>query len=201
MIKINLLPVRESQKKEKLREQVVILAACAIFVVIGCAATYTTILAKISQKNAAISEQSKIVEQLTKQIGEVEKVKKLQGELQSKLDILGMLKANKTGPAHMLDELSAATPERLWIETFDNVAGAISLSGMGVNEEVVATFLQQLESSSYYMNVELQTLEQVTIDGNKLNRFKIVAKDESAPVKKGRDDKTVGKKSQPAKKS
>lgn len=201
MIKINLLPVRESQKKEKLREQVVVLVACTFFVIIGCAAAYTTILAKINQKNAAISEQTKIIEQLTRQIGEVEKVKKLQGELQSKLDILEMLKANKTGPAHMLDELSAATPERLWIESFDNVAGVISLSGMGVNEEVVATFLQQLESSSYYMNVELQTLEQVSVDGNKLNRFKIVAKDESAPVKKGSDDKMVGKKSQPAKKS
>ena len=200
MIKINLLPVRESQKREKVREQVLILVACAIFVAIGCVAAYTTILAKISQKNDAISEQTKIIAQLTKQIGEVEKVKKLQGELQSKLDILGMLKANKTGPAHMLDELSTATPERLWIETFDNIAGVVNLSGMGVNEEVVATFLQQLESSSYYMNVELQSLEQVTIDGNKLNRFKIVAKDEPVPVKKGNDDKAVEKKSQPVKK-
>lgn len=201
MIKINLLPVRESQKKEKLREQVVIMAACAVLVVIGCAAAYTTILTKISQKNGVISEQTEIIEQLTKEIGEVEKVKKLQGELQSKLDILGTLKANKTGPAHMLDELSAAIPERLWIESFDSVGGVFSLNGIGLNEEVVATFLQQLEASSYYMNVELQSLEQVTTSGNKLNRFKIVAKDESVSVKKGNDAKSVGKKSRPAKKS
>jgi len=201
MIKINLLPVRESQKKEKLREQLVVLVACAIFVIIGCAAAYTTVLAKISQKNAAIMEQTKVVEQLTKQIGEVEKVKKLQGELQSKLDILEVLKSNKTGPAHMLDELSMAIPERLWIETFDNdVTGVINLSGMGVNEELVAIFLQQLESSPYYMNVELQSLEQVTIEGNKLQRFKIVARDESIPLQKGNDDNAVEKKSPPAKK-
>lgn len=200
MIKINLLPVRETQKKERLREQVVVLVACAFFVTVGCAAAYTTILAKISQKNDAISEQTKIIDQLKKQIGEVEKVKKLQGELQAKLDILGTLKANKTGPAHMLDELSTATPERLWIEAFDNVGGAVNLSGMGVNEEAVATFLQQLESSPYYMNVELQSLDQTTIDGNKLHRFKIVAKEESPPVKGG-DDKAVEKKSEPAKKS
>lgn len=182
-----------------MREQVIVMIACAIFVAIGCAAAYTTILAKISQKNDAISEQTKIVEQLTKQIGEVEKVKKLQGELQAKLDILGTLKANKTGPAHMLDELSAATPERLWIESFDNVAGTVNLSGMGVNEEVVATFLQQLESSPYYVNVELQSLEQTTIAGNKLHHFKIVAKDES--VKKRTDSKAADKKSKSAKKS
>ncbi len=201
MIKINLLPVRESQKKERLREQVVVLAACVIFVVIGCAAAYTTILTKISQKNDAISEQTKIIEQLKKQIGEVEKVKKLQAELQSKLDILGKLKANKTGPAHMLDELSVATPERLWIESFDNVAGVVNLNGLGVSEEVVATFMQQLESSPYYMGVELQSLEQATIEGNKLQKFKIVAKEESPLVKKVDNDKAAEKKSDPAKKS
>ena len=198
MIKINLLPVRESQKKEKMREQVVVLAACAVFVAIGCAAAYTTILTKISQKNDVISEQTKIIDQLKKEIGEVEKVKKLQGELQSKLDILGTLKANKTGPAHMLDELSVATPERLWIDAFDIVGGGVNLSGLGVNEGVVATFLQQLESSPYYKNVELQSLEQATIDGNKLHKFKIVAKEE-APGKKV--DNETAKKSDPVKKS
>lgn len=198
MIKINLLPVRESQKKEKMREQVVVLVACVVFVAIGCAAAYTTILTKISQKNGVISEQTKVIAQLTKEIGEVEKVKKLQAELQSKLDILGTLKANKTGPAHMLDELSVATPERLWIDAFDNVAGVVNLSGLGVNEGVVATFLQQLESSPYYKNVELQSLEQATIDGNKLHKFKIVAREE-APIKKV--DTETAKKSDSAKKS
>jgi type IV pilus assembly protein PilN len=103
MIKINLLPVRESQKKEKLREQVVILVACATFVIIGCAAAYTTILAKISQKNDTISEQTKIIDQLKKEIGEVEKEKKQKREQKTKLDILENLKANNTSPAHMKD--------------------------------------------------------------------------------------------------
>lgn len=200
MIKINLLPVREAQKKERLREQLVVLAACAIFVVIGCAAAYTTILTKISQKKDTINEQTNVIEQLTKQIGEVEKVKKLQGELQSKLDILATLKANKTGPAHKLDELGLATPERLWIDNFENVGGVTSLSGLGVNEEVVATFLQQLESSPYYKNVELQSLEQATLEGNKLQKFRVVAKEEAPPVTKVENDKVTEKKSEPAKK-
>lgn len=201
MIKINLLPVRESQKKEKLREQVVVLLACAIFTVSGCVAAYTTILAKISQKTDVINEQTKVIEQLKKQIGEVEKVKKLQAELQSKLDILGTLKATKTGPAHMLDELSMAIPEKLWIDSFDNIAGGVSLSGMGVNEEIVAVFLQQLESSPYYMKVELQSLEQAMIEGNKFQRFKVIAREELPPVKKVDNDKAAVKKSEPAQKT
>lgn len=182
MIKINLLPVRESQKKEKLREQLVILAACVVFVIIGCATAYTTVLAKISQKNDVLTEQAKTIEQLKKQIGEVEKVKKLQTELQAKLDILDTLKANKIGPAHMLDELSSAVPEKLWIDTFDDLGGAVSLSGLSVSEETVAQFMQQIEKSSYYSNVELQALEQTVVGGNKLQKFKLAMKEEH-PVK------------------
>lgn len=201
MIKINLLPVRETQKREKLREQLVVLVACAVFVVIGCVTAYTTILTKISGKSEEINEQTAVVEQLKKQIGEVEKVKKLQGDLQAKLDILGKLKATKSGPAHMLDELSAATPDRLWIDSFDHVGGVASISGMGVNEEVVATFLQQLEASPYYRSVELQGLEQATLDGNKLQKFKVVAKEEIPSEKKVDGAKAAETKSEPAKKS
>jgi type IV pilus assembly protein PilN len=201
MIKINLLPVRESQKKERLREQVIILLACAIFTVSGCAAAYTTILAKIRQKTDVISDQTKVIEQLKKQIVEVEKVKKLQAELQSKLDMLGKLKENKTGPAHMLDELSLAIPEKLWVDSFDNIAGVVNLSGIGVNEEIVAIFLQQLEASPYYMQVELQGLEQATIEGNKFQRFKVVAREEAPPVKNVNNDKAVEKKSDPVQKT
>ena len=201
MIKINLLPVRESQKREKVREQVVVLLACAIFTISGCAAAYTTILAKISQKTDVISEQTKVIEQLKKQIGEVEKVKKLQAELQSKLDILGKLKANKTGPAHMLDELSMAIPEKLWVDSFDNIAGVVNLSGIGVNEEIVAIFLQQLEASPYYMRVELQSLEQATIEGNKFQKFKVIAREEVPPIKNVDNDKAAVKKSEPAQKT
>ena len=101
----------------------------------------------------------------------------------------------------MLDELSAATPERLWIDAFDNVEGVVHLSGMGVNEEVVATFLQQLESSPYYMNVELQSLEQATVQGNKLQKFKVVSREESPSVKNVGNDKATEKKSDSTKKS
>jgi type IV pilus assembly protein PilN len=128
-------------------------------------------------------------------------VKKLQAELQSKLDMLGKLKENKTGPAHMLDELSLAIPEKLWVDSFDNIAGVVNLSGIGVNEEIVAIFLQQLEASPYYMQVELQGLEQATIEGNKFQRFKVVAREEAPPVKNVNNDKAVEKKSDPVQKT
>lgn len=184
MIKINLLPVRASQKKEKLREQLLITVVGLALVIVGCAAAYTTVLTQISQKNVDIAGQLATVAQLEKQIGKVEQVQKFKDELQSKLDVLARLKANKSGPAHMLDELSNAVPDKVWIDTFEDIGGVINLTGLGVSEEVVANFLKQLEASPYVEKVELQSLEQIVSNGNKLQKFKILAREEPiAPVR------------------
>lgn len=185
MIKINLLPVRAAQKKEKLREQIIVAIVILTVVLLGCITAYTTVMAKIIQKTTEISNQEQEIAKLDKIIGEVGRVKKLQEELQGKLDVLDRLKQGKSGPVHLLDELSKALPEKLWIDSFKESAGRIDISGTGLNEETVALFLRQLEDSPYYRNVELQVIEQISTQSVKLHRFTIVCFSETpaAPVK------------------
>lgn len=185
MIKINLLPVRAAQKKEKLREQLILAVVGLVVVLVGCATAYTTVVAKTMQKQKEIAKQEQEIEQLQKIIGEVGRVKKLQEELQGKLDVLDRLKQNKSGPVHLLDELSKALPEKLWIESFKEAAGKIDLTGTGLNEETVALFLKQLDESPYFKNVELQVIEQTAAQNVKLHRFTIICQIEgpAAPAK------------------
>lgn len=173
MIYINLLPIRAAQKKEKLREQMIILFLVLIFVVGACGAVYLVLQGRINDANAEIQKTEQEINRLKISIGEVGRFKKLQEELRGKLDILDKLNAGKTGPVHLLEQLSGAVPEKLWIESFKEVNGAISLSGIGLNEETIAQFLQQLEASPYYQRVELQVVDQVTQGDIKLHKFNI----------------------------
>lgn len=186
MIKINLLPVRAAQKKEKLREQIVVAVVILVVTLLGCAAAFTTIMTKTMQKQADIVKQEQEIANLEKIIGEVGRVKKLQEELQGKLDVLDRLKQNKSGPVHLLDELSKALPEKLWIESFKETSGKVDLNGIGLNEETVALFLKQLDESPYFRNVELQVIEQTSAQGIKLHKFTVVCQVEgsSAPAAK-----------------
>lgn len=201
MIRINLLPVRANQKKDKLRDQIIITVAALVITVVGCGAAFTMVLAKVSQKSKQIKEQQATIEQLKKRIGEVDKVTKFKEELQKKLDVLNMLKNNKSGPAHMFDELSSAIPEKLWIDSFENVGGALTLSGMGVSEEIVAEFLRRLEASPYIAKVELKSLEQAIVSGNKLSKFKISASEESPAAKAAPEEGNADQNKQQPKKS
>lgn len=199
MIKVNLLPVRANQKKEKLQEQIVILAIGLVLILVGCGVAYTTIVSNIKKSKAKIVQQKATIADLTQKIGKVEEVQKMQQELQAKLDVLAKLKANKSIPTHLLDELVVSIPEKLWIESFSEVGGKIDMSGVGVSEEVVANFMQQLEASKYYMGVELLSLDLAVMEGNKLHKFKLTAKVEGlvSPVE---EKAAQAKKSSPAKK-
>ena len=54
MIRINLLPVRAAQRKEKIRTQVSVLALSTLFVIIVCGAVYMRMDKKISINQAEI---------------------------------------------------------------------------------------------------------------------------------------------------
>lgn len=181
MIRINLLPVKAAQKKEQLRGQLVILLLCVVIAAAGCAAVYLSLTAKVSAAREENARKEAEINRLKSQIGEVGRFKKLQEELQGKLNVLEQLKEGQSGPVHLLDELSKAVPDKLWITSFKESGGAISLSGFGLNEETVAQFLRGLDASPYYQNVELQVVEQTAQGGLKLQKFDITCRVETPP--------------------
>ncbi|PLX91329.1 MAG: fimbrial protein [Desulfuromonas sp.] len=182
MIRINLLPVKAAQKKEKLIEQLVLLAVVVGVVIVVCSGAYASLQGKISAVNDEISAKEAEINQLRRTIGEVDQFKKLQKELRSKLDVLDQLKMGKAGPVHLLDELSQALPEKAWIVSFSEGGGRVAISGMAHDEPSVAEFLQNLESSPYYRDVELLVIEQQDRGALKLQKFDVGCLTETPPT-------------------
>ncbi|HBT83218.1 MAG: hypothetical protein A2091_02855 [Desulfuromonadales bacterium GWD2_61_12] len=174
MIYINLLPVRAAQKKEKLVEQIFVLVVAIALVVASCVGVYGVLLSKIFIEKSEILQKEQHIANLQKKIQEVKNFEKLQKDLRTKLDILDKLKAGRSGPTHLLDELASAIPDKLWLESYKEAGGKIALSGLAMNEEAVAVFMQNLDSSAYFKDVELQVLDQALKSKIKLNKFSIL---------------------------
>ena len=104
MVRINLLPVRVSKKKEAGKQQ---LALFAVLLVAGLLANYLWASARASDlkaRQAKLARTREEIAQLERIIGEVRNIKEAQQELQKKLDVLDRLKAGRSGPVRMLDE-------------------------------------------------------------------------------------------------
>ncbi|PLY03586.1 MAG: fimbrial protein [Desulfuromonas sp.] len=179
MIRINLLPVRAAQKKERLRSQIVILILSLILTMTACGAVYFSLSVKVSNVEDEIKNKQDEIVRLKKAIGQVGRFKKLQEELRGKLDVLDELKEKRTGPVRLLDELSNAIPDKVWIGSFSETNGKVSISGTGLNEENVAQFLQNIEASPYYKGVELNVIQKKTEAGRKVESFSITCSVES----------------------
>lgn len=181
MIRINLLPVRAAQKREKLRSQISIFVLCMILVCIACGSLYVQKLLAINtvkDEIASIDQQNKA---LSKKIGQVRDFEKKQAELEKKLAILQKLKDGKSGPVHLLDELSAALPDKLWLTKFSEKGGSINLSGVADNENTVAVFMRNLDTSPYYQNIELAVTEQTKAGERKMQKFTLNCSVETPP--------------------
>jgi type IV pilus assembly protein PilN len=156
MVRINLLPVRVSKKKEAGRQQLVLFAG---ILVVGLALNY---LWASSREGDLKARQQKLkrtqdeIASLERVIGEVRNIKEQQEALKAKLDVLGKLKAGRSGPVRMLDELATVTPRQLWLTGMTEQKGAVNFTGLGASIDDVSAFMSALKNSRYFSGVELK---------------------------------------------
>jgi len=173
MIRINLLPVRASKKKETLRQQVSISVICVVGVLLVGLGLYAMTLSKISQAKEQIAVSQDELKALKTKIGTIDNIKKLQAEVKKKLDVLNQLRKEKSGPASRLAALSDAVPDKLWLTKYAENNDKVSVGGMALSEDLIAAFMRNLQANPAFMNVDLQVSEQADIGGVKVKRFEI----------------------------
>jgi type IV pilus assembly protein PilN len=180
MIKINLLPVRASRKKESAIQQIVMAGVVVVLIALIVTSLYAIKRVQVAAtKDDIVTDNNKIIE-IKKKIGKLEELKTLKEQVKKKLDVLSQLRKNKTGPARRLASLADLTPEQLWLTNYSESGQDVKISGIAFTEELIAQFMRALEASSDFMAVELVVSEQIEVAGTKLKKFDLAMKLESA---------------------
>ena len=176
MIRINLLPVRTSKRQEAVRTQLVMggLGAAALLVVLFL--FHGIMVARVASAESDVDDLTAEVERMKTLAAQAEQAEKLKSDLQRKLDVIKGLKANRTGPVRMLDELADASPEKLSLTSLDEEKGAIKLAGIAVSNEVISQFLSNLEQSEYFRDVYLNSIVQENQGGADVKVFSVTAR-------------------------
>jgi type IV pilus assembly protein PilN len=78
-------------------------------------------------------------------IEKVNKFKKRQADLESKIEVINNLKLSQKGPVRVMDAVSRAVPDRVWIRRMVLDGKLIKLTGLAGNENVVAAFIDNLD--------------------------------------------------------
>ena len=191
MIRINLLPYRESRKKESILRQINIFLA-VFFIVFIILFIYNIRLGnKIDDLNTKIKNTKTMLAQAETQSKKVDQIKKALEKLGHKTDVIRSIEANRRDQVILLEnmtkmvaEKTASVPDtsadndnkpvkRLWFTNFEAAGGKVNIKGIALDNKTIADFMSRLEESKFYNNVNLKTIKQQKIEKLNLKYFEI----------------------------
>lgn len=175
MIEINLLPVREEKRKADVRQFAAMLGASLVGSVVLAGLVHTKLIADVVSTRSSLVSLQKQIDAFKPQLEQVERYRATKQAIEAKLAVIGKLERSRSGPLHILSELSAHVPERLWLLGLDAKNEQVRVRGMSLDNELVALFMTALGDSPYFENVELLETEAKDVDGLRLNQFELSA--------------------------
>ncbi|MBI5874453.1 MAG: PilN domain-containing protein [Deltaproteobacteria bacterium] len=173
MIKINLLPVRAAKKKETIRQQASIAGLSIVLLLIVLGILYFSISKTITGIQESVSGQEKEIARLDKEIGELKNVEGENKVILDKLNIVKQLEVNRRQHLKLFADIAGAIPEKLWIDSLKEAGQNITIMGFASGDEVVADFMRRLEKNLAPWKVELEIVNQVEKEKQKVAGFTI----------------------------
>jgi type IV pilus assembly protein PilN len=115
---------------------------------------------KVEAKQQEVVEAQREVDALASVIKEVEDYKAKKAELERKIGIINDLKANQRGPVRVMDYVSRALPELLWLDQMSMKATTIRVEGRAFNTNAVANFIENLDKVPEFDEPTLKSTEE-----------------------------------------
>jgi type IV pilus assembly protein PilN len=155
MIRINLLPTKEAQRALGRRQQMSVALLSITVALLVMVIPYAFQGRKLARLDREIEQLRTEIVKFNEQAREVRDLEKKRAELQAKLKVIDDLKQKRVGPVRTLEDLSGATPEKLWLVDFNDVNGVATITGMALDNQTIATFMRHLQASKYFYDVDL----------------------------------------------
>jgi type IV pilus assembly protein PilN len=172
MIRINLLPYREKEKKEDITRQIMVIGITFAVFVLTLGSFHLYLSMSISSLEENITKQQNELDRLNKIILDIDTFKRDKALLEKKISIINTLEENRLAPVRMLDELTTMVPVKdVWLERLSEKGTSITIEGMARNNIAVAHFMKNLAGSTFIKSVDLVSTKEKEVSGIKLQQF------------------------------
>ena len=80
--------------------------------------------------------------------------------LEEKIALINNLKTNQKGPVRLMDEISKALPDLVWLSSLEVAGNQITMKGKTLAPTAVATYLENLKKSPFFAEPVFRSLGQ-----------------------------------------
>jgi len=119
-----------------------------------------TLLSRRSQLDEEIVKARLEADRLKSIIEEVKEYEDKKASLEAKIQLINALKTNQKGPVRLMDEISKALPDLVWLTVLDVSGNQITMRGKTLSPNAVATYLENLKKSPFFAEPVFKSLGQ-----------------------------------------
>ena len=155
MIRINLLAVERATKKTRAvipAAQRVTIGAALILIstllVIGW--WFWSLRTESAQLDTDITNAEAQTRQFRSVLSEMQKFESQKAQLQQRVQLIEQLRRGQDEPVHVLDEVSRALPDRMWLVSMTQAGAAFTMEGRATTLSSLSDFVTNLEGSSWF---------------------------------------------------
>ena len=166
MIRINLVaPERATKAKAKAGpalpagalQSYILLALFAGGALVLCAGAWWLQSNKLKDLEVRIAADEKRQSDLQAISQQVDQFQQRKGILENKVLVIEQLRLAQKSPVHMLDEISKALPDFVWLTSMEETRGALRFQGESNSLAAVADFMNGLQRSGWFPQVDLDS--------------------------------------------
>lgn len=157
MIKINLLNGERKLAKKAFvlgGAQVITVSCGAILVLalLACAWRFLAVAHDNSQLDSDLASAQKEAASLHGVIAQLQEFETRRSKLQQRVGLIEQLRAAQTGPVHMLDQISRALPQMVWLTEIKQAPGSndVTIDGRTTSVTSVSDFASALEGTGFF---------------------------------------------------
>src|ERR1700751_2220787 len=159
MPRINLLPHRESKRRErKLAFVVAVVAATGAGIVTSFAAylLYGSMIEAQQHRNDTLRREIKT---LDKQIEEINDLESAKQRFIARMDIIEKLQRSRPEIVHVFDEIARTLPEGVYLTAVHQTVKRLKFEGVAQSSTRVSSFMRNLDGSQWLRNPELEVVQ------------------------------------------
>jgi type IV pilus assembly protein PilN len=184
LIKINLLTVDRERAKRKAKFQVgqKVTVGCSLILVAAALVVgwwFWSLQRASADLDQQIADAERETQRLQSVIQQVTQFEGRRAQLQQRVTLIEELRKGQTGPVHLLDQISKALPEAMWLTDLRQAANDITLEGRCTSLNSLSDFVSALEASELFERpVEIidSRVEAATTSTPELIRFSVRAR-------------------------
>ena len=191
MPRINLLPWREEQRRERKLAFLVALGGGTIAAVLVASALYLLMGSMVEAQNRRNDMLRGEIKLLDKQIEEINDLESAKQRFIARMEIIEKLQRSRPQIVHVFDEIVRTLPDGVYLTGVKQTDKKIKFEGVAQSSTRVSAFMRNIDSSEWLKNPELEVVESgKAASGSSFTLYAdevaTSAPEEEAPAKRGR---------------